>query len=79
MNSSPIMAVGVFAGLLATSVATVAVKVRRWERDLEKRWNSFHGRAATEAREVTIDLPSGEPLQIEFVLKQSPIFCVHPS
>jgi hypothetical protein len=78
MNSPPtLVAVGVFAGLLATSVATAAVKVRRWERDLARRWDAFQQQGVANSREVTIDLPPDQPLQVDYLVKQAPIFYVH--
>jgi hypothetical protein len=82
MLSSPTTAAGVAAGVLVTTVAAIALKVRQWERQLDQRWQAFDAARGRDSRlvatpEFHLDLPADQPLDICYIKKSAPSFCVH--
>lgn len=63
-TSNPYAALGALASLAVSALAT-AYKVRRWERELDRRWEEYEAQRAG----VRVSLSGEQPLEVDHVPK----------
>ncbi len=65
-SSTPYAALGALAGLAASALATV-YKVRRLEKDFDRRWKEFE--ASRDRSDVVVRLQGECPIEVDYVPK----------
>ncbi len=63
-TSNPYAALGALAGLAASALVT-AYKVRRWERDLDRRWEEYEAQRDG----VQVSLSGEQPVEVDHIPK----------